>query len=344
MNRNTGNLIPPKYSLIKPKFGPTGSNGPTGYTGPTGPTGFISIQGTNYSDYIYWNKDASDWAIWTTNVHIGTNAGQTGQEVNAVAVGWEAESNNQGEYSIAIGRSAGGNIQRSTAVAIGNLAGQNNQGTGSISIGNQSGYNNQEEYSIAIGYLAGYTGAVKNSLILNANENGLNPGASGFYVSPINKLSGIGDTGVLIYNSNTKQITYDIAKSFIIEHPDDNSKYLIHGCLEGPEDGVYYRGQGIITNNKFVVIYLPEYVKNLASNFSIQITPIEEFELDEKEEEEHIIKYYSVSKIKNNFFKVYGVNGSFFWHVYGQRFSIDVEPNKCDITIAGDGPYKYIVK
>ena len=46
-------------------------------------------------------------------------------------------------------------------------------------------------------------------------------------------------------------------KSFIIDHPDDSSKYLVHVCLEGPEAAVYYRGKGEITNNNSVVIYLP---------------------------------------------------------------------------------------
>jgi hypothetical protein len=38
-------------------------------------------------------------------------------------------------------------------------------------------------------------------------------------------------------------------KTFIIEHPIDTSKYLIHACLEGPEAGVYYRGKATIDNN-----------------------------------------------------------------------------------------------
>jgi hypothetical protein len=82
----------------------------------------------------------------------------------------------------------------------------------------------------------------------------------------------------------------------------------------------------------------------LATNFSIQITPIEEFDFEDEKEEEQIIKYYSVSKVKNNSFKVFGKNGSFYWHVYGQRFSIEIEPNKCDVNVVGNGPYKYIVK
>lgn len=125
------------------------------------------------------------------------------------------------------------------------------------------------------------------SIILNATGNTLNAGDSGFYVSPINNYSSTSETiGGLINNTSTNQITYDTSKSFIIDHFDDYNKYLINGCLEGPEERVYYHGEGIITNNKFVFIYLPYYVKNLASNFSIQITSIEGFELDEKEEEE----------------------------------------------------------
>ena len=54
------------------------------------------------------------------------------------------------------------------------------------------------------------------------------------------------------------------------ETRDDSSKYLVHVCLEGPEAAVYYRGKGEITNNNSVVIYLPDYVKNLATDFKRQ--------------------------------------------------------------------------
>ena len=209
-------------------------------------------------------------------------------------------------------------------------------------MGYATGYSNQGTNAVAIGAYAGYSNQPANSIVINASGVILNPGHSGFYVSPIGSTSSTGTA--LIYDTTTKEIKYSTSKSFIIDHPDDSNKYLIHGCLEGPEAGVYYRGQGEITNNKYVLINLPNYVKNLATNFSIQITPIEEFDLEDEKEEEQIIKYYSVSKVKNNSFKVYGKNGSFYWHVYGQRFSIEIEPYKCDVNVAGDGPYKYIVK
>ncbi len=121
-------------------------------------------------------------------------------------------------------------------------------------------------------------------------------------------------------------------KSFIIDHPDDSSKYLVHVCLEGPEAAVYYRGKGEITNNKSVVIYLPDYVKNLASNFTVQITGVYN----------GYVKAYNFDEVKNNSFTVYGENGQFHWLVIGKRFDIDVEPFKKDVIVKGAGPYLWI--
>jgi hypothetical protein len=123
------------------------------------------------------------------------------------------------------------------------------------------------------------------------------------------------------------------AKSFIIDHPDKDDKYLIHSCLEGPEVGVYYRGVGEITNNESVKICLPEYVRNLAYDFSVQLTPIYKGV--------EIKQLYS-SRVVNNEFNVYGENTEFFWLVHGSRGVLNVEPYKSDVDVKGDGPYKWI--
>jgi hypothetical protein len=93
------------------------------------------------------------------------------------------------------------------------------------------------------------------------------------------------------------------SKSFIIDHPIDNDKYLIHVCLEGPESGVYYRGKSEINNNHFVTIELPHYVKNLATDLTIQITPIYSE-----------TPYYPLqtSEVFDNKFNVYRKNGKFY--------------------------------
>jgi hypothetical protein len=125
------------------------------------------------------------------------------------------------------------------------------------------------------------------------------------------------------------------SKTFVIDHPLYQNKYLVHGCLEGPEAGVYYRGEAEITNNKSVQIYLPDYVSKLASNFTIQITPIQD-NINES------FKFYTTSRVINNSFTIYGPNGELFWQVNGERNKINVEPYKQNLILNGEGPYKWI--
>jgi len=140
--------------------------------------------------------------------------------------------------------------------------------------------------------------------------------------------------GMMFYNSTTSEVQYiTAAKTFVIDHPLDNSKYLVHGCLEGPEAGVYYRGTGEI---KFGVceITLPTYINALASNFTVHATPISAAVKGTR-------MYLEVSKVKDGVFFVHGDDGEFNWVVYGTRLDINVEPNKSEIKVQGDGPYKW---
>lgn len=121
-------------------------------------------------------------------------------------------------------------------------------------------------------------------------------------------------------------------KTFIIEHPTNENKYLVHACLEGPEAGVYYRGKGEITNNESVEVVLPHYVEKLAYDFTVQVTPIYG----------NKIVTLNASEVENNTFRVYGENAKFHWVVYGSRQEVNVEPNKADVNVKGDGPYLYI--
>ena len=136
-------------------------------------------------------------------------------------------------------------------------------------------------------------------------------------------------TGNTIYRSTASS---NSDKTFVIDHPTNDNKYLVHACLEGPEAGVYYRGKGEITNNEYVEIKLPHYVEKLAFDFTVQITPIYG----------NKIVTLNSSEIENNAFKVYGENAKFHWTVYGNRHNINVEPDKDTVNIKGDGPYLYI--
>jgi hypothetical protein len=123
-------------------------------------------------------------------------------------------------------------------------------------------------------------------------------------------------------------------KSFVIDHPTDESRYLVHGCLEGPEAGVYYRGKAEITESA-VIIRVPQYVPSMAKDFTVQITPIRSIERTQ-------LPVYEVSEVENGSFTVYGPPGKFFWHVHGSRGYFDIEPRKTTVELKGNGPYKWI--
>ena len=152
-----------------------------------------------------------------------------------------------------------------------------------------------------------------------------------FAVAPVGtyNLLMVNTTTGVIYNSTA---TSPETKTFVIEHPTNENKYLVHACLEGPEAGVYYRGKGEITNNEYVEIKLPHYVEKLAFDFTVQITPIYG----------NKIVTLNSSEIENNAFKVYGENAKFHWTVYGNRHYINVEPDKDTVNVKGNGPYLYI--
>ena len=286
-----------------------------GYTGQV--DGAIAI-GTN-SGYTNQGYKA---------IAIGYNSAFTGQKERAIAIGSQAGMANQGNFAVALGVDCGRFDSGDNAIAIGFTSGRNSQGTNAIAIGYQAGRNSQGTNCIAIGNLAGQTMQHANSIILNASGSVLNSGTqSAFYVNPIRSDT---VTGVVSYNPLTKEVTYDGAKSFIIDHPIDSNRYLVHACLEGPEAGVYYRGKSEITNDESVEIVLPEYTKTF-SEFTVQITPI----LSRND--------IYVSEVVDGKFTVYGKNGKFFWMVNALRNSIVTEPLKIETEVRGDGPYKYIV-
>ena len=144
----------------------------------------------------------------------------------------------------------------------------------------------------------------------------------------------------MLYNTGTGELTFSTAtsasnKTFVIDHPLEESKYLVHACLEGPEAGVYYRGDGVIENG-VCVVDLPKYASVIASKFTVHVTPVCAAAKGTR-------MYVEVSKVDvNGKFIVSGDDGEFNWIAYGSRAEIDVEPCKYDVKVLGSGPYKYI--
>ena len=103
-------------------------------------------------------------------VKIGENAGQSGQEAFAVAMGSNAAAINQG----------------TNAVAVGHLAGQSGQGAFAVAMGSNAAAINQGTNAVAVGRLAGHTNQAANSIVINATGVEVNnPTPSTCVIQPV---------------------------------------------------------------------------------------------------------------------------------------------------------------
>jgi hypothetical protein len=110
-------------------------------------------------------------------------------------------------------------------------------------------------------------------------------------------------------------LTVSGAKSFRITHPRDETKYLTHSCLEGPENGVYYRGEGMTTDS-WAEITLPDYFEalTLKEGRTVYLTPL-------FEDDAEIIGTVAASRVVDGRFRVWSAVPSqkFYWEVMAVR-------------------------
>lgn len=277
-----------------------------------------------------------------SSISIGQDSGKYNSSQGCISIGKESGYTGSGRYSISIGEKSGYNTSGDYSISIGQESGYSNQGNNSIALGALSGRLGQGSNSIAIGYKSGMSEQHMNTIILNGTGEELNSSHSNsLYISPINQREDQASP-VLGYDSATKEIFVNLAKTFVIEHPDnkecknkDDEKYLVHACLEGPEMGIYYRGiSEIKEGEKSAEVHLPHYVDKFGKDFTVHLSPI-------YGEAEGII---STLPKEGKFTVRCRKSGKFQWLVMGSRGDIEVEPLKKNVQVRGDGPYKYLEK
>lgn len=137
-------------------------------------------------------------------------------------------------------------------------------------------------------------------------------------------------------------LTSGEAKTFIIDHPVEKEKYLVHATLEGPEAAVYYRGTARLYAGK-AVIEMPAYFEALTrrEGRTILLTNLDGFD-------QLAVQTQDGEKIKHGKFVVISrdpaSNQAFDWEVKAVRRDagdLDVEPNKSDLGVERFGPYTY---
>nr|QNT35461.1 hypothetical protein EKMJPAOO_00011 [uncultured Methanosarcinales archaeon] len=112
-------------------------------------------------------------------------------------------------------------------------------------------------------------------------------------------------------------------KNFLIDHPlDPEHKELIHSTLEGPEAGVFYRGEAQLSNGEATVM-LPDYFEALTrkEDRTVLLTP--KFEGDEQ------VSMLAASEVKDGKFRVRMIDSKnpsqkFYWEVKAVRADVEI--------------------
>ncbi len=110
---------------------------------------------------------------------------------------------------------------------------------------------------------------IQNGLVLGATINS----SVMFYDSTTTNYQA--DPDLKFYPGDTPELFVNgvfqaTAKAFKIKHPILKNKFLIHGCLEGPEYGMYQRGA--IKTRWCAEIILPDYFLKISENPTITLT------------------------------------------------------------------------
>lgn len=294
----TGAQGPQGLQGIAGPTGPTGATGATGAQGPAGPTVYPA-SGVAVSTGTAWNANSIDPAtlprLNVINTFTKYVLGQAFDAFGACGPDLPLDSNGhtiigqggEGSPEIWMQRATGGTAQQNIWNMVAwdgqlRFAAVTDDGqtdnvwmlcTRSGATPTQVIFNPQVlatagitafgnlQLGLSAGANATYPAVASDgtNLFLNSNPGG------GVYVNWDRGNSGInfanGSEVVVAHIDNAGNI-YGATKNFRITHPQDDTKWLTHSSLEGPEIGVYYRGE-IATENGAAEVVLPDYFEAL---------------------------------------------------------------------------------
>lgn len=133
-------------------------------------------------------------------------------------------------------------------------------------------------------------------------------------------------------------------KTFVIDHPLDSGKYLVHATLEGPEAAVFYRGTSQLAGGRSEIC-LPDYADELTDpdSWTVQLTNISGFDrlAIERVDGRCVHKGRFVVAAEDP-----GSTQEFGWEAKGTRRDqgpLDAEPARHGIDVHAIGPYTFAV-
>lgn len=173
------------------------------------------------------------------------------------------------------------------------------------------------------------------------NNGTISPSSTGISVGgDLNVNGSISINGNSVINSSGTGSSS--VKSFIIQHPKEEDKFLVHATIEGPENAVFYRGTAQLTNGRAEVT-LPDYFESLTKpeDRTISLSNVDGFDL-------LAIETVKGEQIHEGRFTVISQNAAssqaFNWEVKAVRKDVEdlkTEPLKDELTVMSFGPYTF---
>lgn len=191
------------------------------------------------------------------------------------------------------------------------------------------------------------SGGSSNSDIFSVSSSGLIKG-NGDWGTPKIATRNANDDWIQWNSSGDAYVNGRQVKTFVIDHPDDPQRLLVHATVEMPQARVEYAGTTTVTGEASYVV-LPSYYESLTHAGSdvvtLQLHPCQVHGI-------HCEGVARVSRVDGDRFWVLLVGGGpscapeASWRVSAVRSDVDqfdVEPVRSSGKIAGDGPYTYFV-
>ena len=327
------------------------------------PNGATTAVSTNTASAIVARDASGNFSAGTITAALSGNAStattlQTARNINNVSFNGSADITVTAAAGTLTGATLASGVTASSLTSVGTLGSLSV--TGTVTAGTFSGAHSGSGASLtSIPNSATTATSANTANTIVARDSGnatiigryYGTGAAGFGVDggkgPV--LRSDGDANWIHFNWDGSAfrcyVDSTLVKTFVIDHPDDDDKYLVHACAEGPTADVFYRGEAKLIEG-IVRIDLPSYFESLTEleGRTVQITPIIEHG------EAWKTANLAASRVENGSFWVFQTGGCnndeqpFWWRVDAVRknTTFAVEPNKQDVKVSGQGPYTYI--
>ncbi|MFI7126001.1 hypothetical protein ACIBQ1_09925 [Nonomuraea sp. NPDC050153] len=150
----------------------------------------------------------------------------------------------------------------------------------------------------------------------------------------------LNNAGVHIFSSSgVVNVNGSSYKSFVIDHPIDSDRYLVHACTESPAPGVEYWGEVELDADGRAIVELPGYFEALTRPDGRYVS------VNTCSDE---IRNASATYPTDGRFTIHGGPGlRVAWLVKAIRSDAGdmlVEPRRDEVTVRGDGPYRYYTR